>query len=526
MALLLFSATMCALLAGFPAGVPEAGAASVYHVSPSGSDANPGTAASPWRTVQKAADEAKAGDIVYVHAGTYDERVTVAGSGTTSAPILLRGYEDERPLISQGFALTGSYITVQQFEITPGYQKGSGHARAALNVGGSYNTADNIYVHDLAQGSEQTAVLIGSHGTVSNSRIVNYCTYDASAKGASVDDYGRLINTRFEAESQLRCVEVGNNTSVIGCELIGPNEDIMLAINGSHVLVKDTLLYKEGRRKGSGTHTEMIGISCTSETGASLTDITIDGCVMGNPPDGNWGTGTEYEGAPFHVFFFGTVPGSTYDNVHFTNNVFLGGVDRLADQNLDAGSLSNVTWCNNIFTGLAGPLLDDSCVWRNNICGEGFEIRNVSDGEAQDADYNLYWDDYHSSQSEIEGPHTMVGDPAFVSPDISEVTRWGLDADWRISSGSAAIDAGTAESPAPALDKNGTDRVGATDIGPYEWTGSLAPRPSVESSSTTETPLPAETPPSYPLISFVLLGLGVTALGVLVYRHVQRKRPQ
>ncbi|MGV8083352.1 MAG: DUF1565 domain-containing protein [Coriobacteriia bacterium] len=494
-ALLLLSVVAPALLAGFPTGVSEAFAASAYYVSPSGSDTNAGTLASPWRTVQKAANTAKAGDTVYVRAGTYSERVTVSGSGTASAPILLRGYEGERPLVTQGFALTGSYITVQQFEITPGYQGGSNGTRAALYVGGSYNTADNIYIHDLAQTSRQTAVLVfGSHGTVSNSRVINYCTYNASATGASVENYGRLINTYFEAESQIRCVEVGDNASVIGCQLIGPNEDIMLAVNGSHVLVKDTLLYKEGRRKGTGTHTEMIGISCTSQTGSSLTDITFDGCVVGNPPNGDWGTGVQYEGAPFHVFFFGTVSGSTYDNVHFTNNVFLGGADRIADQNPGTGCLTNVTWCNNLFTGIAGPALDDSCVWRNNICGNGFEIRNVSGGETQDADYNLYWDDYHSSKPSIEGSHTRVGDPAFLSPVVSAATRWGIDADWHIGSSSAAINKGLASSLTPAVDKSGNARVGATDIGPYEWTGTSGASVPGSSGSGAETPASSETP--------------------------------
>jgi hypothetical protein len=50
-----------------------------YHVdiaSPQASDANPGTAALPWKTIQKAANAARPGDTCLVQPGTYPERVT------------------------------------------------------------------------------------------------------------------------------------------------------------------------------------------------------------------------------------------------------------------------------------------------------------------------------------------------------------------------------------------------------------------------------------------------------------------
>ncbi|GAJ17547.1 unnamed protein product, partial [marine sediment metagenome] len=46
-----------------------------YYVTMSGSDANPGTEAQPWRTIQKAAATLIAADTVYVKVGTYNEKV-------------------------------------------------------------------------------------------------------------------------------------------------------------------------------------------------------------------------------------------------------------------------------------------------------------------------------------------------------------------------------------------------------------------------------------------------------------------
>ncbi len=56
--------------------------AAIYYVAIGVSDANLGTEASPWKTIQKAADTLVAGDIVYIKAGTYPCEVLPASSGT------------------------------------------------------------------------------------------------------------------------------------------------------------------------------------------------------------------------------------------------------------------------------------------------------------------------------------------------------------------------------------------------------------------------------------------------------------
>lgn len=58
-----------------------------YYVSPAGSDANPGTQQQPWRSIQKAANTAIAGDIVIVSGGSYKEVVTFRISGVERAGV-------------------------------------------------------------------------------------------------------------------------------------------------------------------------------------------------------------------------------------------------------------------------------------------------------------------------------------------------------------------------------------------------------------------------------------------------------
>src|SRR5262247_3201118 len=60
----------CLAIIGAVSGAPQRGVAT-YHVSPTGSDSNPGSEARPFRTIQKAADSVKPGDTVLVDDGVY-----------------------------------------------------------------------------------------------------------------------------------------------------------------------------------------------------------------------------------------------------------------------------------------------------------------------------------------------------------------------------------------------------------------------------------------------------------------------
>ncbi|MQA24482.1 MAG: DUF1565 domain-containing protein, partial [Micromonosporaceae bacterium] len=63
---------------------PPALAASDYYVSPSGSDANPGTSAdSPFGTIQRALDVAPSGSTVHLASGVYLQDAVTRTSGIT-----------------------------------------------------------------------------------------------------------------------------------------------------------------------------------------------------------------------------------------------------------------------------------------------------------------------------------------------------------------------------------------------------------------------------------------------------------
>ena len=80
----------------------------VYHVAPHGSDAAPGTAQEPFRTISHAAQLAQPGDTVQVHSGIYREWVRPARGGLNNAArITYEAAPGEHPVITGAEVVKG-----------------------------------------------------------------------------------------------------------------------------------------------------------------------------------------------------------------------------------------------------------------------------------------------------------------------------------------------------------------------------------------------------------------------------------
>jgi parallel beta-helix repeat protein len=84
--------------------------ATIYYVSPTGNDSDPGTLAQPWATWGRAITGRYPGDTVYFRGGVYYETNSQSGSpsGTEAAPIYLYNYPGEVPI------LDGIYKTIRR----------------------------------------------------------------------------------------------------------------------------------------------------------------------------------------------------------------------------------------------------------------------------------------------------------------------------------------------------------------------------------------------------------------------------
>lgn len=82
-------------------------AADVYHVAPGGADANPGTAAAPFATLQAAVNALQPGDTLLIHSGVYRETIVFPRDGAADRPITLKPFNHERVLVSGCDPVTG-----------------------------------------------------------------------------------------------------------------------------------------------------------------------------------------------------------------------------------------------------------------------------------------------------------------------------------------------------------------------------------------------------------------------------------
>ena len=117
----------------------------VDQAAPAAADANPGAEQSPFKTVQRAVNEANPGDTILVMAGKYDERVRVKTSGTEGQPITLRAVP-RRSAILNGFDLQASYIRIEGFEIT------AEKPATAVQLGGNQCEVLDNYIHHMMVG--------------------------------------------------------------------------------------------------------------------------------------------------------------------------------------------------------------------------------------------------------------------------------------------------------------------------------------------------------------------------------------
>ncbi|MCL4402746.1 MAG: malectin domain-containing carbohydrate-binding protein, partial [Acidobacteria bacterium] len=144
---------------GSSTGLPTTGRQ--WHVSPTGTASGDGSAARPWSltTALNMPSAVQPGDTIWLHGGLYGNGSTFFNSylrGTASAPVILRAYPGERPIINGGIGTYSPYTWYWGFEVMSTLTDRSA-TRSSPECIDTYDNSVgvkliNLVLHDCTQG--------------------------------------------------------------------------------------------------------------------------------------------------------------------------------------------------------------------------------------------------------------------------------------------------------------------------------------------------------------------------------------
>ena len=248
-----------ALCAPALVGTAWAGPAPVLYVDKANAscrDSGRGSVTTPFCTISKGATVAVAGQTVKVSAGTYNEAVSVANSGTAGSPITLAASPGVVVTSSSvGIAVPGrSWVVIRGFETGPTTKEGilvsgaasrvtivgnhvhnagtpvSGLTKNGIGIQGSTvdssvvgNTVDHNSDSGIFLTDTSTRVLVTGNETFANARV-----YTRAAPGIDIRSSGNTIQGNYSHDNEDSGVQLRG--SCIGNVVVGNRTDH----NGDH----------------------------------------------------------------------------------------------------------------------------------------------------------------------------------------------------------------------------------------------------------------------------------------------------
>ena len=447
-------------------------AADLY-VSEKGSDANAGNSTEkPLQTLQKADSLTKAGDTVWIMAGTYrnvgnNSLLTVTKSGTPDAWITYRNYKDDNPeLIAvgcwQAVDIKGSYVAFDGLILTgnnDNVRLTDAERNAEVDVAATY-AAWQAEGSMSREGDFSATPDKDKPGTTPKPVAKPKSspkTYEApnplyNGSGINVDCRGNKPLYHHFRLSNLIVRKFGTagismmNTdyyTIENCEVydncwynryassgISQLEGRAFDTNpGYHNIIRNNRVWNNK----SLVRAYYLGLGLMSDGNGiildSLGDYAGDCLVANNISQGNGGTG-------IHVFK------SNKAHIDIVNNTVWSNQQTWQQYEMGAHAATNVRFLNNI------------------VVADRYRKVNGPVQPGITYDYNLY---FGSSLIDAKGPHDIVADPMFVLPSTNR-----KDSNFRLRPGSPALESGLKDPIVPDLDLEGKARGDKPSRGAYQ----------------------------------------------------------
>lgn len=352
--------------------------ADFYYVATSGSDSNPGTIERPWRTIAKANREARAGDVIFLRAGTYEETIQPERSGTSASRIIYRNYQTERVIIfgiNRPLVLSNrSFITIRGLEFI-----NTGNYLIMEN--GDYNNIEYNTFANSSYGAWRGMNFDNgsSYNWIHNNSISGHGEFGTCASG----DCGDMI-----------WLDGGSNYNLFENNEIYHGGHSLFAIRTSYNVIRNNYFHNEVWKDGYGNRDMNLESSGTTRLNLIEGNIFADAAI---PNDVDYSDGIQHAVSDtiyrFNSFYNNQGNGlkiTTFDsnianNNHVYHNVMYGNgvvTPRTSDRvglkfNAWAASITGNVVKNNIFyQNLGGPM-----GYSGSVSASGQIITNNLEGQ-------------------------------------------------------------------------------------------------------------------------------------------------
>ncbi len=363
---------------------------SVYYVSTTGSDTNPGTSSAPFKTFAKANSVLTPGSTLNIYAGTYNEQLKISKSGTGSAWITVKPLGgtvviDMRNVANFGLSLAASYVTVSSLEI-----RNSGDI--CVNMVGSNLTIDGLIVHECA-----------SHGINTNNssqvKILNSRVYRTVLSNAS-----RSVSSGWGSGIKVR---VSDNVLIQG-NIVYNNYGEGMGTRGTNVTIRANTVYNNFSvniyTNSENALIERNFVYCTPNSGYERDGLPAVGIGMAEEYFDGWGARLKNTKVLNNIIAF------CKHGVRYSG----------ADDRLSGGGLKDATIAYNTLYGSTNSAL--SIVYEsaqagsliaNNILWQAQDKLSTIDNPVGLTFKNNLWKVLPSTA--VRSPGDKVGDPKFAT---------------------------------------------------------------------------------------------------------------